>query len=275
MLAVVASPAHAQPRGGRRGGGPAPRVVVRSPIYYYGYGLYDPFWGGLWSPYYNRFGWYGQFGPYGPYPNGSLQNWAGASARLQVKPKNAEVYVDGYLAGTVDDFDGTLQRLNVPSGEHTLTFYLDGYQTVTQNVLFRVNKTVNIRYEMQKLAAGEGSGPRPEPPPQAEAPEARAVPRGRLEPTDRSSDRRRERAPDDSRSRASDFGTLAIRVQPGDAQVLVDGQVWETQGQGPLTIELSDGAHDIEVRQSGYITFRRTVDVRAGEVTPLNVSLSR
>ncbi|MFN7981612.1 MAG: PEGA domain-containing protein [Vicinamibacterales bacterium] len=267
LLLLVPSHAQAQPRGGHRGASGA-RVVVRAPIYYYGYGLYDPFWGGLWSPYY---GWYGQYGPFGPYDGGRPRDWDGASARLQVTPKNSEVYVDGYLAGTVDDFDGALQRLNVPSGRHTLSFYRDGYQTYTENVNFNAHKTLNIKYEMSKLAAGESSGPRPEPAQRAQSDEPRppAPPRGRPGPPPSA------RVPERRRDRASDFGTLVVRVQPRDAHVLIDGQEWETEGQGPLTIELADGPHDVEVRQQGYTTFRRTVQIRAGITVPLNVSLSR
>ena len=32
---------------------------------------------------------------------------------MLVDPAEARVYVDGYYAGTVDDFDGLFQRLNV------------------------------------------------------------------------------------------------------------------------------------------------------------------
>ncbi len=45
--------------------------------------------------------------------------------------------MDGYLAGSVDDFDGVFQRLNVAPGEHELTIYLDGFQTITQKVYFQ------------------------------------------------------------------------------------------------------------------------------------------
>src|SRR3954463_15414026 len=38
--------------------------------------------------------------------------------RLIVKPNDAKVYVDGYYAGIVDDFDGVFQRLHVPAGQH-------------------------------------------------------------------------------------------------------------------------------------------------------------
>ena len=55
-----------------------------------------------------------------------------ASVRLDVKPKEAEVYVDGYYAGVVDDFDGTFQRLRVEPGEHEIELWLDGYRTCSR-----------------------------------------------------------------------------------------------------------------------------------------------
>lgn len=258
-LTLAAHDASAQGRG-RRGGGAHTVRIVPGPVLYYGYGLYDPFWAPMWSPFW---GWYG---PYGPWDRVGAYDPNLSSARLQVKPKQAEVYVDGYLAGTVDDFDGALQRLNVPAGEHAITLYLEGYQTLTQNVLFRPRATVNIKYELSRLAAGQSSGARPQPSPEAvnlmqrQAPPEMRDPGG---PAPR------------ARQRGSDFGTLAVRVQPRDAVVIVDGQEWESSGTGPLTIELSEGTHDVEVRQEGFAPFRRTVRVRAGDTTTLNVSLSR
>ena len=45
--------------------------------------------------------------------------------------------MDGYLVGTVDDFDGWMQRLHVMYGEHEIQIYLQGYRTIRQKVLFR------------------------------------------------------------------------------------------------------------------------------------------
>src|SRR5690348_18075962 len=42
----------------------------------------------------------------------------GGSVRIQVEPSKTRVYVDGYYAGIVDDFDGIFQRLS-RSEEHT------------------------------------------------------------------------------------------------------------------------------------------------------------
>jgi hypothetical protein len=191
------------------------------------------------------------------------------SARLEVKPKSAEVYVDGYLAGTVESFDGFLQRLHVAPGEHALSLYLDGYRTFTQKVDFKAHATLNIKYDLQKLAAGESSGPRPQPAPGSTPSNQRAVqapPFGQPPPLP---------PPPQAAARVAQFGTLTVRVQPPSATIVVDGQEWENSGPGPLSIELAEGAHDLEVRQNGFASFRRTVQVHAGDTISLNVSLSQ
>ena len=56
---------------------------------------------------YDNYGTY--YGTYG-YPTGEL--------RLQVRPRDAQVFIDGSYAGTVDDFDGTFQSLRLEEGEY-------------------------------------------------------------------------------------------------------------------------------------------------------------
>jgi hypothetical protein len=79
-------------------------------------GFYDPFFGPRWGYY----GYYG-YGPYGwPVDNrGSL--------RLQVEPKTAQVFVDGGYAGTVDQFDGHFQHLDLTPGKHQVEIQQPGF----------------------------------------------------------------------------------------------------------------------------------------------------
>ena len=116
MVVGVTSDAHAQRRGGGRVGRVivAPRVVVGGGYYYRPY-FYDPFWFDPWYGF--SYGYQYPWGPYGYPPYRAYRVDPGASLRLEVKPKDAEVYVDGYYAGIVDDFDGTFQRLSVTPGE--------------------------------------------------------------------------------------------------------------------------------------------------------------
>src|SRR5262245_34087266 len=168
VLVAMTGTAEAQRRGGRVV--VAPRVVVVGSGFYRPY-YYDPFW---FDPWYGFYGDQYPWGPYGYPPYRAYRLDPGASLRLQVKPKEAEVYVDGYYAGIVDDFDGTFQRLSVTPGEHDIELYLDGYRTVHQKVYATARKTLNMKYAMERLGAGEQPEPRPQPPEPPPGPQAGA-----------------------------------------------------------------------------------------------------
>jgi hypothetical protein len=66
-----------------------------------------------------------------------------------------------------------------------------------------------------------------------------------------------------------------MRVQPGDAEVAIDGERWEAPGGERIVVQLSEGVHRVEVRKDGYRTYTSTVRIRAGDTTTLNVALSQ
>ena len=72
---------------------------------------------------------------------------------------------------------------------------------------------------------------------------------------------------------AQEFGTLSIGVRPPEAEVFIDGERWTGSDTGPLEVQLAAGRHRIEVRAPGRQTYVSDVTIRAGETTPLNVSL--
>ena len=270
VVALVASAATSEAQGFRR----RSRVVVVGG--YYGYP--GPYWYG--DPWYG----YGYWGPpYGYPPPYRYYGWSEASVRLEVTPRDAEVYVDGYYAGTVDDFDGAFQRLRVEPGQHELEIYKDGFRPLRQKAYLTVDNTFRIRQALQPLAPGEQMEPRPQPvnPPQANAPYGQtqgAQPRsraGRRMPPPPSGDPRGTPPPDAPGGQTrSDYGSVAIRVQPADAEVFVDGEPWRgAPGQDRLVIELAEGSHTVEIRKPGFRTYVTQVDVRRGETAPLNVSL--
>jgi hypothetical protein len=248
---------------------PAGRTVVvvgarsyYSPFYYSPY--YWPYYGGFYHGFYNPFflgGYYGQYGyPYPYYGRWAYDNTG--SARLQVTPRNTKVYVDGYFVGTVDDFDGALQRLNVEAGEHELQLYLDGHRTFTQKVLLVRGRTLRIAHVMQPLGPGEAAQAIPEPDESHRAQPYRAPAGQRMGPPPRA-------------GQQSQFGSLLLRVRPADAEILVDGEVWDApKGEDQFVIELTEGPHRIEVRKGGFQTYTTTVRVRRGDTVRLNVSLT-
>jgi hypothetical protein len=191
-----------------------------------------------------------------------------------VKPSHAEVFIDGYFVGTVDDFDGWSQRLNVEPGEHELQIYLAGHRTYRQPVLFRPGATLRIEHVMQPLAAGDQEVLRPTPS-QAPAPSYRRGDQG--PPPSRGNEGpppRRGTLPPARGTESPDYGAVAIRVQPADAEIVVDGDRWESPA-GDVTLQLTEGAHRVEVRKDGYRSYTADIRVRRGETTTLNVSLSR
>jgi PEGA domain len=290
----------ARPRPPGSGSGvavPRPPYQYR-PYYYPRYG-YPSYYRGYGYPYYYRgygYPWYGYYGypgfyagypyswgigfgigfgyPYGygygsgqyPYPSyyyGPYYDNTG-SARLQVSPRNTQVYIDGYFVGVVDNFDGNLQRLHVEAGEHELQLYLEGHRTFTQKVLFPRGGTLKVMHTMQPLGPGESAGPPPQP-----DPARRAVPQAGMEVE-------RQGPPPQRAVRPSEFGSLLLRVRPADADIIVDGEVWTAPaGEDQFVIELSEGPHRIEVRKDGFQAYATTVRVRPGETVRLNVSLTR
>ena len=54
--------------------------------------------------------------------------------RLRVRPRNAEVYVDGFYAGVVDHFDGTFQSLKLELGPHHIQVIAPGYEVLEFDV---------------------------------------------------------------------------------------------------------------------------------------------
>jgi hypothetical protein len=189
-----------------------------------------------------------------------------SAARIQVTPRQTEVYVDGTLAGIVDKFDGFSQRLRLTPGEHVIELYLDGHKPVSQTIRFVPGETYRIRHEMEPLPPGEAAPPRPAP---------RGNPNGLPPQTPAAFDALgRPVAGGGNASGLPGSGTIAIRVQPADAVILVDGERWQSSGDR-LDIQVTPGAHRIDVQKDGYQPFSTGVQVRAGEVSGLNISLTK
>ena len=68
--------------------------------------------------------------------------------RLEVRPREAAVYVDGYYAGIVDDFDGVFQRLTLEAGPHRIEIELPGFETRAFDVSVDPTRTVDVHEEL-------------------------------------------------------------------------------------------------------------------------------
>ncbi len=125
----------------------APRIAPGRPRHYYGPGGNFSVYFGVGSGYY-----YGA--PYSGRVYGYLEPRAyGAriyygDVRLQVRPRDAQVYVDGYYAGIVDDFDGVFQRLTLEVGSHQIEIDAPGLEPQFWDVYVDPTRTVDIRADL-------------------------------------------------------------------------------------------------------------------------------
>jgi len=236
---------------------PERAVVVRGHVFIGGY-FYDPF-----------------FGPYPWWPRTAYPYWYlpvydnRAEVRLRVEPEEAEdaaVYVDGFYAGIVDDFNGVFQSLPLTPGGHTIVLYLEGYRTARHNFYLSPGSSFKLRAMMERLPAGVTSEP-PE-----IAPSVPAPPSGTYR-TPATPPRAPAPEPAARAAEAVGFGTLDVYVQPASADVTIDGQRWVTSDEGHFVVQIPAGKHRVDVSKSGYRRFTTEVEVGDGETMPLNVSL--
>jgi hypothetical protein len=271
---------------------------------WYGYGYY-PYWntgiylglGGYYGGAYYDSGYYGGGGYVGGYdaPNGyapdagaydSRGGGEAAAIRTLVEPEKTKVYVDGYLSGVADDFDGMGQRLYVPPGRHELTFKLEGYRTHHVVIYVAPGSSVKIYHDMVKgdgpdtqedLSGGQGQGdsrhapgneyqygqaPRPDPS-RAYAP-----------PPPRDSEPDMNVDIDAPGARSQSAGLVSFDVSPIDASVYVDGQFRGSVRQAGQ-LELGPGRHRIEIVRPGYRTLDRDVMVESGKAQTVSATLER
>ncbi len=69
--------------------------------------------------------------------------------RLKVKPRWAEVYVNGYYVGVVNHFDGVFQRLRLPEGPHRIEIRHPDHQPIEIEVLIVAGAKVTYEARLQ------------------------------------------------------------------------------------------------------------------------------
>ncbi|MEM7583428.1 MAG: PEGA domain-containing protein [Acidobacteriota bacterium] len=264
---------------------------------YYGYGYgygYDPFC------YDNHYSYYGRYSPFSAFffgglgyynyyaPNVYISGGGGSSVArqeaemgaldLDIKPGQAEVYLDGQLIGTADQYDGYPTYLWLQEGTYEVALYLPGHETIFRqyriypgviiDVDDRLREGEAIRPDAGFSAAPPGIGasgsasayPEAYPPPAANPQETYPAPRPEPSPGD------------------SQIGRLAIKGSPADAAVYLDGHFVGTAGEiadlsAGLIVEPGD--HVIELVRPGYETRREPVSVPVGQRLDLELNLRK
>lgn len=128
----------------------APRPLARrfAPPRYYGRGGHLSVYFGVGSGY-----------RYGSYYSGRVYGYRGRDVaygqsryygdlRLKIQPRDAAVYVDGYYAGIVDDFDGFFQRLTLEIGPHRIEIDAPGLESQVFDVYVDPDRTIDLHADL-------------------------------------------------------------------------------------------------------------------------------
>ena len=101
---------------------------------------------------------YGGYGGYGGYYGHSRYEIARATLQAQaaglggldlnVRPRKAEVYVDGQRLGKAGNFDGYPGYLWLEKGTHQVAIYKDGYLTVVQEFTIRPGILQEVKFRL-------------------------------------------------------------------------------------------------------------------------------
>jgi hypothetical protein len=130
-----------------------------TPGFFGAYGYGNPYWG-YGYPYYYGYPAYGAYPysypaygnvvPYG-YGYGGYSGRPYGGLRIDLPQRDAEVYVDGYFVGTVDNFDGVAQQANLEAGPHQIEIRSPEFETIQFSVNIEPGRTITYRGAMREL----------------------------------------------------------------------------------------------------------------------------
>jgi hypothetical protein len=89
-----------------------------------------------------------------PFDSAALRRDAPSTAergnvRLDVQPSSAQVFVDGYFVGTVDDFLRSLAGLSLAAGPHRVEFRAVGFETLVVDMMIEAGRVINFRGDLK------------------------------------------------------------------------------------------------------------------------------
>ena len=98
---------------------------------------------------YSRYGYgYPRYYGYSSGYSGGYVRSGHARLRIVDDARGAEVYVDGYYAGIVDDFDGVFQHLELQPGAHQIEIRAPGFAPIVFDMQAIDGRTITYRAQM-------------------------------------------------------------------------------------------------------------------------------
>jgi hypothetical protein len=256
LLVLPGVPAAAQDHHAIKPPTPPPMAVprARGHVVFVGGYFYDPY-----------------FGPYPWWPRVAYPAWyvprydVRAQVRIVAEPEAAAVYVDGFYAGIVEDFDGMFERLPLTPGGHEITLYLEGFVTARWRLYLRPGSDITVRAALGPTPPGT-----PSEPPAVAAP-VPAPPDGSY--TLPRAPARELSGRESTPPLVPGFGTIVVRVLPVGADVRIDGDTCVSSSPGYVEAYVPPGTHRVEVTLPGHRPFLADLRVLEGRTTTLNVTL--
>jgi len=180
------------------------------------------------------------------------------AVETDIKPKKAEVLVDGQLVGQARDYNGNWDLLFLKPGLRSIEFRAPGYMTLTLWVEVESGSYIRIK---ERLAEGEGSDPRSMERPAARKKVAEVAEAG-----------------GSADQRELPQGLLRIEATPKDAAIYLDGEFLARADElerlhGALPV--ARGRHLIEVVRPGYVAESVEIVVEQDEPRKVRIDLAR
>jgi len=199
--------------------------------------------------------------------------YRGASGWIDtdVSPEEALVLINGQIAGEADQFDGWPAYLWLEPGEHSISFQLQGYQTITRRVRIQPNR--GIRFT-DRLVPGE-SAP-------AEERIARQPPIFTEEAGTGGTGGAAQRQPIPAATAPAQFAPrsgeayLVFSVTPATALVRINGRALGTAQDYDGSVGralVAAGVYTIQIESPGYLQYQQEWEIAAGSVTDIAVTL--
>jgi hypothetical protein len=188
---------------------------------------------------------------------------------LEVTPPAALVALNGVVIGSVNEFGPASDYLYLDAGEYTLEFSAPGYRTRTLHLTVSGGNTAVVSLDLDIDPAFTG---------QRTAPPSPGLPHGRRFDPDFGAGARQAEPPatPTDAGGASESTALVLHVSPPDAAVYVDGKLVgtaESLAQLAEGVEVSPGAHRVDVVAPGHTSKTVQVEAKVGKKVELSITL--